>query len=896
MVKFAQPIVNKTITPGERSDLDAIQSAEAVVDSIQEARDLEKYNETKGFITLARIISAAPVTGVYRIAVGKGLLNDYAILLNQSSGNRVHGQKDVPNFLPGTDVLVFIKGEDSDDLLPNIILGSTNVISLDPEKNHLFSKYSELTAKSGIDASLRVDQNEQILGENGNTLFLKDFSYGRPLDVIPGEWARINSVNGGFFLNDFMAFMKASEMSKIECFFFDNSIKMMWEKYSSQNAAFDERIFYDRYGISRIRGLASTLSEGLGSLQGNVALLDKTNSDPKSEQSRIWQINDAQRGLFTHQILEGSLIDGIYEFITLPPSGTVYSGNDIVSPGLLSIEKRLDGTFKLKAAKEVSIEKTMYIISPKEKADTDKQDNSKETSFERTPWTDEHATIEESAFLGKQVLDEYDEHDNTKNAFAGIHSKEAYWKLNGSKQKVYSDFNAATGASFNPEFTLENLSDKLPHYEKPPRKATVKPFANADGKREDEVEIFDISSAIRQLEDGSIVFVGGYGEEIRFFKGNIYLSCPGDIIEQPGRDKIAFAGRHNIQKADKGSAELTSNNSVTVAAAGNLQVTAAASGEKGVLLIENKSKEYANEKAFVKGGSLSLNTGAYGGIIIKSASNLAVMSRHNYIGYDGGSYADSITQINSGRVITNSHNWTSNIERGGVFSLVHLGGSVMTLASSSFEILTKNLNFGGSSVAFTKAVADFNACDYKGERSAVNISNGPPTLGVKGNASFNNITATSGLIDTVSTLSGAVGSQEGTGIPFGSNGYRSIINAVGSLAVAGSVTQNLFGIFKESIGGSLENLKKISTVMPSMSAYSTDNFYMPINTWQAILEGGYRWEEMEIPNSEDSTMAFPGEEIWNSGKGLKAYEDGEIADKDIKSEYVINTAIQQTGV
>lgn len=889
------PTINATVTPGKEAETSAQQNGDVIAAAQEESQEQSLYNGLTGFITLAKVVSVLPVTGVYRIAAGKSLLNSYAIAM-QTGNNRIYGQKDIPLYAPGTDVLVFIVGEESDDILPNIILGAVNPIALESDKEHLFNKYAELVSRSGVEAANRVDQHDQLLGEDGEAMVTRDYSYGRPLDVLPGEWARINALNGGFFLSDFVAFMKASDMAKVECFLFDNSVKLMWEKFSSQNAAYDERVFYDRFGISRIRCLASTLSEGLGALGGKVALEDKTFSDPISKQSRIWQVEANQRGLFTQNILEGYLVDGTYEFIIIPPIGdSAYSNDGKIAPGLMSVEKRLDGTFKVKAAKEISLEKTMYIISPKELADSDKQDNSEEESFERTPWTDKHDELEKSSFLGKQVLDDYDEHDNTKNAFAGLHSKNKYWKLQGTKEEVYTAFNKATGASFKPEFTLDPLDDTKPHYEEPPRKATVFPFADADGDRFDPVEVFDISTAIRQIEDGSIVLTGGHGEEIRMYKGNIYLSCPGDIIEQPGRDKVTFAPRHLIQKADKGSAELTSNNSVNIAAAGNVQMTAAASGQKGTMVIENKSKTDLNTEAFDFNGSLNNNEGDWGGIVIKSASMLAIMSNHNFIGYNGSKYENSITQINSARVLTNAKNAVTNIERSGTFSIVHLGGTTLTMGSSIFEVLTKNCNIGCNNVEMTKAVTDFNAVDYKGEDISVSIAAGPANLAVKGAGVFRSLSAVSGAIDSLGTVSGEVGGQ-GPSAPIGSKNFGSISTEVGQASDNAFAQQSIFSIFKDAVEGSLENLKKISTVMPSMEAYSTENFYMPINTWQSILEGTQKWTEMEIPSEDQSTMSFPGKERWNSGVGLKAYEEGRVAEKDIKTEYVINTAMNKTGV
>jgi len=889
------PTIVANINPPLSSDdgRDAVQASETAAAAMEDLSRIQHYEEPSGFITVAVVISMAPTTGVYRVSVGKGMMNDYAILLNQSS-DRVYGYKDVTNFSPGTYVLIFVPGKESDIMLPNIILGSANVIALEPDNEHLFNKYADLIPRSGVSSLNRPDQKEQTLSEDAYPLMLRDFSYGRPLDTVPGEWCKINALGGGMLLNDFTVFMKASDMARVECFLFDNTVRITGEKLITQNAAYDERTYYDRYGISSIRSVASSINEGLGALSDNPALVDSESSDPKLKKSRVWtpEDSDTVRGYFSMNILEGYLVDGSYEYMTVPSPGDYYKNDAVSAPATLSVEKRPDGVFRVKAAKELSLEKTVYIVAPKEKEDSDTEDTSAETVFEREAWSENHEELGELAFLGKQILDEYDEHEATKNSFAGAQTKD-YWDVKTSREDVYKSFNAATDASFSSTFTLAALTDELPHYEEPPRRTTILPFVNADGQRTDGVEVFDVSTAIRQLEDGSIVISGGYGEEIRFFKGNIYLTCPGDIVEQPGRDKVTFAPRHNIQKSCKGVTEITSDNAISIVAAGNVQLTAAASGKQGTMLIENKSESNLDIAAFTKDGGIQELTGAGGGIVLKSASNLAVLSKHNYIGYGGSSnYHATTTQINSGRVITNTGVNAINIEKGGLFAVTHLSGGSLSLTNSIFEVLTKRVDIGTSAVTITKGIADFTALDHKGEDVNVVVSTSDPVLDCKGPTRFKSITAVTGNIDSII----ATGLRDKVG-DAGEEGYATIPNQVGE-QIEGQAEgiQPIFEIFKDSVQESMENLKKIGTVFPGTLNYLTEGFYLPVSTWQAIITGGTKWKELEVKGVDQTTMSFPGKDRWKEKGSLKGYANNEIDEKDLATQYIINSAMNLTQV
>jgi hypothetical protein len=881
------PSVPSVIPSIKLSSRNSAQAATEVFDNI--TAQYGYGNSRGGYVALAKVISCSPTTGVYRISVGAGILNAYAGLSTHGS-SRICGTKEVVNYTPGTDVLVVIPGADSDPHLIPTILGACNIVPLDPETPHLFSYPLEFHSKGGISALGRVDHKEQIQGEAAYEHMRRNYSYGRPLDVVPGEWAQVNGLSGGILLNDFYAGMRGSSGCGVECFALDNSVRISADIFCQSNAAYDDRTFYDRFSLSSVQGWAASINEGLGGLTKNAL----ENKGYSVDQPTFGPADPAQRGFFGITQATGYLADGQYLWHRVPgTSTTTYTEDSPVVPALLAVEHRPDGACRIRAAKEISLVKTIYIPSPKEKKDSDLEDTSEENPFDRKQWNANNDPVSEISIFGKSALDAYDEYEVVHNSLGGIQTKD-YWAVDLSKSDVYSRFNETYGASFQPDFSLQALPEEAPFYVTPAREVTVRPFVDADGKRTDEVKLFDISSAIRQLEDGSIVISAGYGEEIRFHKGNIYLSCPGDIIETVGRDKVTFAGRHNVQKACKGMLELTSDNSVAIAAAGNIQVTAAASGRAGTMLIENRSREWSNVKAFEDGGALSKNQGEYGGVVIRSESNVAVMSKHNVLSH-AGNFDGSITQVCSESVLGNIKYASLNIERNGFLHVLAMSGGSIAFGRD-LELLCNSASIGTGSLVLSKADAEISARDASGGTVPVRITSSTPRLMCKGPASFTTLFSTVASLDSVATTSGSVGKQAaGSKYPAGSYQQSQIAASVGDLSTPSQI-QSKYDIFIQAMNNSLDNLKLISTVFPESSGYMSSGFFLPLGAWQLSLSGGARWNEMKVVRSNGSaSMPFPGKSVWE-GKGLKAFEDGKVVDKNLSKDLVINTTMQKTGV
>lgn len=160
---------------------------------------------------------------------------------------------------------------------------------------------------------------------------------------------------------------------------------------------------------------------------------------------------------------------------------------------------------------------------------------------------------------------------------------------------------------------------------------------------------FDSSAFMRFTEDGSILFVDGYGSEIRMSQGNIYISPALDLIQRPGRDMSAMVPRH-LSLNTQGYVVINSTKAVYLRSTGDMQLAAATEG-KGRLSLECDDPRNTDST----------------GIVIKSLGNAAFTGHNLYVGINKGT-SDSEGRIEQteqpGTLIIDAGNKGAIIERG----------------------------------------------------------------------------------------------------------------------------------------------------------------------------------------------------------------------------------------
>jgi hypothetical protein len=847
----------------------------------QHAKLMSEFDRFKtpeyGSITLAHVYSVIPYTGVHGVVIaGHGNTKDFA-LASYAGGNRVNGMRSPQIYLPGTTVVLLVRGEKSDSALPKyVIMGAVDTSPHDASVRNVFDMPNETHFHSGLFSLNRPDGNI-VLTMAEDPVQKANYNYGKSIDGLAGEYCNTNVLGNGFFANDFMSSLKGSDKARVEAFLFDNAVKVTADHYEISNAMYDKKMFFNRFGVSEISKVAATIYESLGSIDGTPhTIVAGTVPDPDSKKGMVQpDSNDNRLGYFSYQKITGNLSDGQMELITIPPKGTTYQQDNILAPGLLSVEKNYDGCFRVKAAREVSLEKTMYIVAPKEISPTDR--NTVEVEAVRKEWDQEHDTLEmDGVVAGRLFLDGYEQY-NKENSLVDMRKQDKCWYV-PNKQAVYDAFNQATQGSFIPEFTLDKMDPQQPHYPAPARKVSVQPYSE-EGKRKGDYTIYDTSSAIKQLPDGSVVIYGGNGEEIRMYRGNIYLTCPGDIITQPGRDSINMAPRNNVLKAGKGTLELSSQNTASLVADGSIQVCAAASGNNpGTLLLENKSMGEFTLAPYEEGG-LEANVSQGGGIVLKSKTTTSLLGPRTYLGGGdqwSGSFLELDYQDMEFRSITHKH-YSENI-----YSVFSRGGAALTLASGVVEMLAQSIIAGTSAFLLTETNESIPYYDRSGKEVQVSISASETNFQMRGN-----MLISGGLeCSSAATNSGSVSKTLNHELS-----VRRIPTEANTGSQRNYASTYSLGAIMDKLNSSIDDLNKIGTVLPSTLAYKANNFYFPMATWQAILSGGGTWREMTVPGNMGMTMTFPGRDRWQADGSIRAFDisEGKITDKVLESDYATNT-------
>lgn len=828
-----------------------------------------------GIVTLA-----LPSPNVFRVRTNKGGIVE-ALALCQGS-NRINGVRGSASYLPGTFVLIAALplSETDPEAHPYLIMGEVCGMGHGADDRYVFDTYGSASMRSGADFDLSVERRK-VVGLSSDRTLARDFGWGKPLDAMPGRHTLTNAFDGGFVVDDFMVMAKTSEMAKIQLFQYDDTVRVVADHFEHYGAMYDKRIARVGYGASQVESHYMTLREALGGLEGKALSINSkcANSDPEGELRRA---SDKQIPFPSYVKITGNAADGVFEYIAAPPKGSVYKSDDMAQlpMGLLSEEKTFDGRMSVKCASGLSISKTMRVSAPKMMATL--EGDPPDPSYTRQSW-DQVKKLKSGvgAAAGRAFLTEYERFndDNGRPEMGGCVDR---W-YDVTSSYIYDNFKAVTGTEFMYEASLDALDPLKPHYDEPARKVDVKVFQKG-GVRVDATTIYDNDAGVNILADGSVVIYGGCGEEIRMYRGNIYLTCPGDIIQQPGRDSINFAPRHNVVKAGKGALELTSNGTATLASKGDVQIIAASSGERGTLIIENKSPQFMDTATFEKDGPLSRGESSGGGVVIKSAGSLYLDAEDTTIG-SSEKFDDAIVNIEADTIINRCATNTTYLEGAAdcSFGVLSRNGSGFGLYGNKVQLMCPQLIMGVNNINILRSspISIEGVSGHTQELDNLTYQADKPNIWIDGNITVSQQVKAGGLAapggasdikledfnKSIKSLPRDIG--------------RSDDNNKGVLDILQSVAYPL--IFAKSLAGSLGGdpklLDMISARFPTSKAYQAEAFYLPMVGWHGILKDGDAglWAEPEVPAGGpgyelDKTMSFPGADAWKKDGSVRYFD------------------------
>jgi hypothetical protein len=848
---------------------------------------------------LGRVVAPLPYHNQYLVRFVGSKGTDLASTLDDGGDVR-GGVAGGPAYLPGTTVLAAVLDESSPLFkqhgVQNLIVAAFAPFPVHRQNTNIVPRDIVLDSPSGY------NQNEsyRLIIENETVQTInQDRSYNRATDAVPGEWYRSTVMGGVLLLSDFLTRVGASE----RCFLEWNSL---CDEISGQIDGMDidgeaTRLRLKNYGdqVLRIASDAYNRCEGLGGA-GQAPLQSPSEPVEGDLSTRVECVSETQRGFFRLEEMAGGAVEGyLRAFKTDAGSGVdgVFEDGDVVFPGVLREDARMDGKFRLQAIKEILLEKRPYISVPYEIAE-EEGDNEEYTVPE----------LQDDRIFLENLVGGADEYAKLQHLFPNqiaelealyhqrvLREKNSLWKIPSQ-----DELEEALGESSE---DLDPLSDDSSAY-------TLEDIANIimevyPGRP---IRVFKNSSMFLMADDGGVRIGDGFGAEIRMERGNMTIACAGDLKIQPGRDMIEWVPRNKITKVRKRAETTSSNGSVVLKAEENLQLLSG-NGGSGATVIENRSIN--TNLSTIDVDQIKEGRAIGSGVHIRSkSSGVSILGSYIYgAGYPRAFDSQQGLNPTQCNILFDAGSGIGTI-RGSAVSLLGVNSASVAMESSStgayasstglalvgandVAIITQQAYVqGGGGTVVSKPFVNSNGVQDR----SVRIGAGAGNLSVSGFAVIGEGVGIRGSLNVT-----------GTGVANGGFGRPqtevnvSVLSSGGAgnyAAAAGQFTENLYS-FMTGVGVQTEYGQAIlEPAFPDSDsqAYKAKNFSIPETSWQQRLNTSAKWVESEVPHSilEETTLPYPGRQVYENAVGVMQsvnVEDGlpEPVKKPL-SDYKVNTS------
>jgi len=426
-----------------------------------------------------------------------------------------------------------------------------------------------------------------------------NYSAGRAADCLPGDWGFTNDFGLAFFIGRIMASIRASDLAKVEAFWGDDLLRLTGYNMQIYTAGREEERFNDEGEYNEVVLATPFPWEGLGfgGGPGNASIQVDGKLSPGQENAKYEPHMRDQQIIPRHVVLRGYLGDLEREYIAVPPAGLSLetSTDRTLYNGVLEINKGANGAYAVRSAKEITFEKYVIIPVPKRMFSPD------------DPLGTTRRNYRAAGQQGSGDAHELPEFKWGDETDPGVRAAQLYdyhgWLFSRYTMPGLHFQDQADGDWAVPEESeLSELSDTV-LYDKSLRtrhkfRADMPSFGELviDQRPGHTARYYKSRSLIKQLDDGSVLLEGGYGEQILLSGGNIEITCPGDVWTRPGRNIVNWAPHDFIARAGNSADITAAKRDVRIKAERNLHCLAGNSGIGG-LLLESRAEgpESAND-------------------------------------------------------------------------------------------------------------------------------------------------------------------------------------------------------------------------------------------------------------------------------------------------------------
>ena len=453
-------------------------------------------------------------------------------------------------------------------------------------------------------------------GKYGNGSFhASNFAYDEHTDV--PEWGVSYLTGNKMFIDPYMILIGTDDYTNLSFFYRDSLLRLSAINYQRRTFGCEEECLVDNYEYIEYKGTSIMPYEHYGFHRLQEKLIEDVDRD-------VWYQPDSRRSPYEPSILNIKPFHRVMEFggwlgqgkliQVIPPVKDVnyLEFNKKVEPrtALSRFQMDVSGRLSVGTTKGISITKygclptAERIYRPDEIKD-DEGDNSNNYKHKDLKLPLEIKKTAKSPSMQEAM---------------GIMDYSGYNKnWNDIFQLAYH----ARDYQLDEESKLEQKSINAPQYSELAGKYLLSEDKTYDieiDKDRTYSEYTQNEAGIHLLPSGGIVIYDGSGSEIRFVKGQITISCAGDINIRPGRDLNLWGGHDLIAKSNNNLELSSSNGTVRVKAERDLKLLGANNGGSDCgVIIESKSGSKVYD--FTNMGDQIITNG----IVLKSSKSPVAM-------------------------------------------------------------------------------------------------------------------------------------------------------------------------------------------------------------------------------------------------------------------------------
>lgn len=651
---------------------------------------LNPHNAVSRQIFRAVIVDYFQFLNHYQLSVDQNISVAGVPLSKSSSG--LFGVRDYPMYPVGTEVLCYMDAQ----MNYAFILGAV-------QSEVGFPGYNVpnwIVPQSGV-GMMHDHVHLEALDLAGNR---QNFNNGRPYDALSGDYGYMNNLGMGFGVGLTTAYLKGSELVGVWLFQLQQKLRLGAFNYEEWTALRNLTEGNDEGENYRIDISSPYLWEMFGVGLSSVVPTETkitTEYDPAKgldPEYKPHNLNGKFEPKYPDQVaipriteLGGYLGDLERSIVSCPPQQIGSDNIERLSNttnyhGLSEIHRSSNGLIEIRSRKGIVLERSAYIPVPKQIATPE---DPKGDTLGDGPGSD--SAYKFASTYGTGADHTITDFKPTANAarIAQLFDKFAWTRYTGGLQSLMRHKNDWHVSVEKDTEGFDSSIDTSVFQPYTSYRAKMPSYAAIKIDHRSTQNYYKSRSAISLNDDGSVVIEDGWGSQIVMERGNITITCAGDINLFNGRSVNVLAPK-DINLRAKGCVDVSSGASdVRIKADKNLHMLGGNSSEGGVL-IESKGAGFKSD--FSKLGTDVQSSG----IILKSNdSPTAIYGAQVYL---RSTVDDIILDAQTGRSNIQMYALT---QVNFISSLIYLYDSNPLTGSTASGVEVHN----GSSVVFQQQVS-----------------------------------------------------------------------------------------------------------------------------------------------------------------------------------------------